>query len=326
MASIPLPARAAAHPHLRPLNPLRDLPQVADLIELCFSRTMDREGEQTVREMRRAGRDEAWLRWASRAIEGSSTPLNGYIWEVDGRVVGNASLIAFRHRGLRITLLANVAVHPDYRHRGIARTLTERVLQHARERHVDELWLHARDDNPDALDLYTDLGFVERARRTSWLSTTDPAPVPAAEGFTIAPRPADAWPRQREWLAIQHPEELAWYRAWNFRSLAPGLWNWFHLLFVDINLRQWAAFRDGNLQAVLSWTPSGTSHDPLWLALGPESAPEAAAPLLVRARSEVGRRKFVLEHPAGLADESIRAAGFRAERTLVWMRAGDATT
>ena len=92
-----------------------------------------------------------------------------------------------------------------------------------------------------------------------------------------------------------------------------------------MNLRQWAALRDGKLQAVLSWTPGGSRREPLWLALGEDSDSEAATRLLVQARRELGSRKFILYHPAGPVDESIRAAGFRAERTLVWMSAPGAT-
>ncbi len=325
MASIPLPARAEAHPNLRALNVLRDLPQVADLIELCFAKTYDHEGEDYVRQMRRASRDEPWLRWASSAMESTSMPLTGYVWEENGRILGNTSLIVFRHHGRKINMLANVAVHPDYRHRGIARALAERAMQHARERKADELWLHVRDDNPDALDLYSDLGFRERARRTSWLSSSDPIPNFATRAITIVPRHARFWPRQRAWLENLHPDELGWYRSWNFNALAPGLWNWLYLLFIDMNLRQWTALRGDELQAVLSWTPNGSRHEPLWLALGPESPPEAATSLLVHARGELGRRKFVLEHPVGTVDESIRAAGFLPQRTLIWMRANGAT-
>ncbi len=94
---------------------------------------------------------------------------------------------------------------------------------------------------------------------------------------------------------------------------------------MNLNLRQWAALRGDQLQAVLAWVPNGTRHEPLWLALGPESAPEAAASLLLQARRELGQRKFTIEHPVGRADESIRAAGFAAQRTLIWMRADGAT-
>jgi len=41
-------------------------------------------------------------------------------------------------------------------------------MQHARQRGVNDLWLHVRADNPGAVQMYADLEFVERARRTTW--------------------------------------------------------------------------------------------------------------------------------------------------------------
>jgi GNAT superfamily N-acetyltransferase len=322
MASIPIPARADAHPNLRPLNVLRDMPQVADLIELCFHQNMDRDGENYVREMRRAGREQSWMRSMENA---SSMPLTGFVWEQDGKIIGNASLILFRHNRQKLYMLANVASHPDHRHRGIGRAVTEKAVAHAREHGADELWLNVRDDNPDALDLYLDLGFREHSRRTQWQSADLPASATVPAGFQIVPRQPRFWPMQLAWLKQNHPNELAWYRAWNFKGLAPGLWNWLYLLFVDMNLRQWAALKNDSLQAVLSWTPNGSRHEPLWLALGAESAPEAATQLLVHARRELGMRRFVLDHPVGPVDESIRTAGFSLIRTLIWMRAEGAT-
>jgi predicted N-acetyltransferase YhbS len=134
MSSITLTARAKSHPNLRAINVLRDLPEVADLIELCFFNTMDGEGQRYVRDMRRAGHDDSFLKWASRAAESTSLPLSGYVWEENGRIVGNASLVPFRHQKKRIYLIANVAVHPDYRRKGIARAVTERAMLHAREK------------------------------------------------------------------------------------------------------------------------------------------------------------------------------------------------
>ncbi len=324
MASIPLPARSEAHPHLRALNPLRDLPQVADLIEICFRQHMDRDSQEYVREMRRANAEDPWARWAHNAWEGASMPLNGFVWEENGKIVGNTSLMGFRHQRKKITMIANVAVHPDYRHRGIARATLERAMSHARDHSAHELWLNVRDDNPDALDLYNDVGFREFTRRTQW-TLSDGFIPPESDAFQVSARQARHWPMHREWLALCHPEDISWYRSWNFNGLAPGIWNWLYLLFVDFNLRQWIALKDDTLQAVLSWTPSGARHEPLWLALGPESASEAVTRLLVHARRELGRRQFVLEHPAGRVDESIRAAGFVPQRTLVWMRADGAT-
>jgi ribosomal protein S18 acetylase RimI-like enzyme len=151
MSSITIPAREEHHPYMRPLSILRDLPAVADLIETCFSATMDSDGRRYVQDMRRAGNDNSFLKWANRVAETTSLPLTGYIWEQDHRIVGNVSLVPFKRNKHRLYLIANVAVHPDYRRRGIARILTERAMQHAREKNVQDIWLHVRADNPEAI-------------------------------------------------------------------------------------------------------------------------------------------------------------------------------
>ena len=148
MTSVPLPAHSSTTGNVRPLNILRDLPRVADLIELCFANSMDSDGQSYVRQMRRASRDASFMRWATNAIESASMPLSGFVWEQDGRIIGNASLVPFRHKGKRIYLIANVATHPEHRRKGIARALTEHVMQHARQRGADELWLHVQRTTP----------------------------------------------------------------------------------------------------------------------------------------------------------------------------------
>ena len=326
MAVIPISTRAEPHPHLRALNILRDLPAVADLIELCFASTMDSEGQRYVQDMRRAGRDESFLHWATKMAESTSLPMTGYIWEENGKVLGNASLVPFRHNGQKLYLIANVATHPDSRRRGIARMLTERAMQHAQE-HKAATWLHVRNDNPGAVQLYTDLGFQERARRTSWQARGDYSIPPLQSDISISGRADRDWPLQQEWLGRIYPDTLSWYRQWNFSPLQPGLWNWLYLLFVDINIRQWAASRGDRLEATLAWIPSGREPDALWLAAGSGSRPEALTSLLVHARRNLtGHPHLLLDYPTSEADDAIRAAGFYPLRTLIWMEYTGATS
>jgi ribosomal protein S18 acetylase RimI-like enzyme len=322
MSSIPIATRAERHPHLRPLNMLRDLPAVADLIELCFSNTMDSEGQRYVQDMRRAGSDAGFLRWAARMAETTSLPLTGYVWEQDGSIVANTSLIPFRHRNRRLYLIANVAVHPEYRRRGIAHALTERALDHAWQRKVASTWLHVRDDNPGAIQLYQQLGFVERARRTSWMSRGDSAAIPPQTGVSLISRHPGHWPQQQEWLRRLYPDHLAWYRSWNFASLRPGLANWLYMLFLDVSVRQWSALRGDRLEATLSWSPAGREPHALWLAAGPGADPEAVTALLFQARRILGRHTSLgLDFPAGESTEAFEAGGFKPARTLIWMEA-----
>jgi ribosomal protein S18 acetylase RimI-like enzyme len=328
MASITLPARSKSHEHLRPLNILRDLPGVADLIELCFSNTMDNEGRSYVQQMRNAGRDDFFLKWANKMADSASLPMTGFVWEENGKIIGNSSLVPFKYRGKKIYLIANVATHPDYRRRGIARALTEAAIYHARQKKADTVWLHVRDDNPGAARLYEELGFRERARRTTWQASTDPLLPEPETDIDITTRQPRFWHQQRQWLEMLHPDELAWHRNWNWNSLEPGLWNWLYRLLVEFELQQWAALKNGNLQAVLAWAPaSGRYGDSLWAAMKPDGDETALKVLLMNARRRLRhRRALTFEYPAGQAVEAIQSAGFHAQRTLIWMRLAGATS
>jgi len=324
MSSITIPVKTTDHPHLRPLNVLRDLSAVADLIELCFSPTMDNEGQRYLSDMRRASRDDSFLRWASRVSETASMPLMGYVWEQDGRIIGNASLIPFRDRGKRVYLIANVATHPDYRRRGIGRALTERVMKQARDKKASAIWLHVRDDNPGAIELYQQLGFRETARRTTWQASPEPRLSYPSTGIRISPRHSRFWPLQQEWLRRLYPRELGWYQSWNLNALRPGLSSWFYLLFVDFNIKQWAAVQNDELLATLSWMPHGGRSESLYAATGPAQAGrEALTSLLIHARRTITYfSNLTLDFPAHQMTDAIHAAGFHPRRTLIWMRTG----
>jgi ribosomal protein S18 acetylase RimI-like enzyme len=333
MSSLSIPVRVTdGHQHIRPLNVLRDLSAVADLIELCFSPTMDHDGQRYLSDMRRASRDDSFLRWASRVTETASLPMMGYVWEQDGRIIGNASLIPFRHQRKRIYLIANVAAHPDYRRRGIGRALTERVMQLARDRKASAIWLHVREDNPGAIRLYESLGFEEIARRTTWQASPDARLTQPEKEIRIVQRHPRFWNQQQEWLHRLYPESLSWYHSWNLNALRPGLLNWMYLVLVDSNVRQWAAVYRDELLATLTWMPQGGRSESLYAATAsmgngfgndPQPLPAAAlTALLVHARRVVTYYpQFTLEYPAGEMSAAIRAAGFRSLRTLLWMRA-----
>jgi len=210
MSSISIPVNTNEHPQLRAMNMFRDLPAVADLIEVCFASTMDNDGHRYVADMRRASRDDGFLRWANHMTETASLPLTGFVWEQDGRIAGNASLIPFRDNGRRIYLIANIAVHPDYRRRGIARALTKRAMEHAHNKRTNTIWLHVRDDNPEAIRLYEQLGFQEIARRTTWTAKPDSHLLKPATNIKIDERHPHFWTLQQEWLRRIHPDALNW--------------------------------------------------------------------------------------------------------------------
>jgi ribosomal protein S18 acetylase RimI-like enzyme len=331
MSSVSVPINAKKHPNMRPISMFRDLPAVADLIELCFADSMDRDGRRYIADMRRASRDNGFLQWASTMTETASLPLTGFVWEENGRIVGNASLIPFRDKGKRIYLIANIAVHPDFRRRGIGRKLTQRAMQCGWDKRSSALWLHVRDDNPGAIKLYTDLGFRAVARRTNWTAKPDsllPRPETDIQIVTRHPR---FWPLQRNWLRRLHPDVLGWYRAFNINSLRPGFLNWLYRMFVDAQIKQWAAVHNDKLLATLAYAPTGGRSDSLIAAIPPaqhedETHSQALAQLLMHARRVVSNHsKLSLEYPGGEMTDTFNSAGFTKRRTLIWMRAKSAT-
>jgi len=322
MSATSIPVRSIETGPVRPLNILRDLPAVADLIEMCFSTTMDDEGQSYLQQMRRASRDDSFLRWASQVIDSASLPMTGFVWEENGQVIGNASLVYNHSKGKKLALIANIATHPEFRRRGIGRMLTERAMAHARQKGVSETWLHVRDDNPTAIKIYSELGFVERTRRTTYTAQPNPLPASTLNGLTVTrPQPRD-WALQRTWLNHAHPDELGWYNRWDWNILAPDLWNWLYRLFVEFDIRQWAAYKDGELLATLSWMSTMRASDALWAAAKPGGDAAGLRSALEAARHDLGYlRRLTLEYPAGEMVEAIQSAGFSARRTLLWMRA-----
>jgi len=163
MSTLSTPLAQATIGKMRPLNVMRDLLNVADLVELCFHRNMDREGQRYVQQMRAASKDRRFLSWASNSL-----PLRGYVWEDQKQIVGNISIIPFRKARKTVFLLANIAVHPDYRRRGIARRLTQMGMDQVRRRGSESIWVQVEEDNLGAIKLYEELGFQARALRTTW--------------------------------------------------------------------------------------------------------------------------------------------------------------
>ncbi len=314
----------AAIPQLRPLNIVRDLPKVADLVEKCFADTMDAEGRNYIQQMRRAGQDNTFLRWASNAVDSVSMPLSGYVWEENGEIIGNVSLIPYRHSRKKYYLIANVAVRPEDRRRGIGRTLTIAAMQHARQHHANETWLHVRADNPGAIELYRALGFIEMARRTTWQATPDRNTEPANPSIVITTRSVHDWTNQVEWLHRLYPDLMAWYQAIPWMSLRPGLGPFLYRFLSDVNVHHWSARNGDTPTAILSWQANAGRNDPLWAAVPPEGSEQALTALLLYSRRALAwRQKLSLDFPAGSYGNAIEAAGFRAYRTLLWMKSDE---
>jgi ribosomal protein S18 acetylase RimI-like enzyme len=307
--------------YLRPLDIHKDLLSVAELIELCFSQQMDPEGHEYVRQIRQAGRDARYIRWIPGAHERISFPLYGYVWEQNNRIVGNLSLIPFYRSGVWRYLIANVAVHPDYRRRGIGRYLTEKALEHIHEQNVTAAWLQVRADNEAAYNLYQQLGFVERARRSTWQSSGSMLSIsPTSTRIKIDNRTANDWPLQEKWLQENYPAAVSWNLPIQINNLGPGILPWLQRFLSGRPVQHWAARRFGQLIGMVTWEQSPLYVDHLWLAANQENEEEAVEALLVHARKRLSySRGLAVNFPAGRAAAAFEQSGFQLHNTLAWM-------
>lgn len=309
---------------IRKVNVQKDLMGVADLIELCFASTLDTDGREYIRHLRGTAREMSRLSWVQGAAERLASPLYGYVWEEDGRIVGNLSLIPLNRRGRLVYLIANVAVHPDYRRRGIARQLTQTALDQLKARGVESAWLQVRDDNPVAYHLYLSLGFVERARRTTWqIDQITPLDRPIPAGIQIQRRSLQDWDLQAAWLNEIYPPDVAWNLPISFSRLSPDLLGYFLRWLRGETLEHWSAYEQGTPIGFASWEPMRASSDTIWLATTLQYEDRAVLALLIHARAVLaGRsRPLSINYPAGRAEIAFQRAGFSNRQTLVWMMA-----
>ena len=305
---------------LRPFDSRRDLPAVADLVETCFADTLDESGREYLTRMRSAAKSSSWMPWGGLAAGLNGAPLAGYVWQEDGRVVGNASLIPYFNQGHWFYLIANVAVLPEYRRRGIARQLTKKCVEHARQRRTPSVWLHVRQDNDGAKTLYESLGFVARACRTTWwnpMSHNSPRPLP---GITLASLRGRDWEAQRQWLQQTYPSEITWHMPYHASALRPDLWGGFIRFLYDAYILQWGVFQDGRLLAALTWQSAPGPANHFWLAAPAYLDENMLHALLLHAIHRLpAQRPVVLDYPAGQFDQALQSAGFSAQQTLIWM-------
>ena len=310
--------------HLRPFDRKRDLNAVADLIELCFADTLDEDGRNYIKRMRFLSlqQNSNLPAWNEESIK-----LGGYVWEVDGQIVGNLTVQPytgiFYPFDLKVMMIANVAVHPQYRRQGIARQLTQRALNDLRRLENVPIWLHVRADNRSAYNLYASLGFVEHFRRTLWVHESPLAMVDSENPYTavtVKERTKKDWQQQKEWFLQTYPHEMWWYYAITPRLLQPGFVGLMCSLLSSINLFQWSVFLGEQLIGVAAWQPTAHTADYCWLMVEQDHEEQALSIVLPYLAYRVGSRKpFMVDYPVQRGAQVLQRLGFHQHQTLVWM-------
>ena len=310
---------------IRPMDKKRDLNKIANLIELCFADTLDEDGYNYLKMLRKAARNYIS---GNNLFSFESLVLNGYVYEEDNKILGNLSILPFTSIyypfGEKVYLIANVAVHPQHRRKGIAKALTTTALRELKQKNKGNIWLQVRIENKAALELYTSLGFVEKFRRTTWISDWKPNSH-LNKNINESPiiyknREKKIWHLQKKWFLEVYPPEMGWYYSVNLHTLQPNFFGLFSCFLANLQIRQWAAYNHDELIGVIGWQPTNTAADYLWLMVSPTHRDEAIHSLLAYIYQRFGNQRcFAIDYPYQKAAEVLMQSGFKPHNTLVWM-------
>jgi GNAT superfamily N-acetyltransferase len=303
---------------VRPIDPRRDMGAIADLIESAFPLDFDPEGRRMVRDMRAYGQAGLLGYWIGRLVLPPAAYPLGFVWEEDGQVVGNASLLrvdGFPHRWV----LANVVVRDNYRRQGIGRALTQASIDLARKRNAKELYLQVDSTNQGPQVLYASLGFHPHGTRGVWTRQVNQSiPNSLQVGKTRFRREGE-WKIQLELAERTHPEGLVWPYPLTSRIYKHPLLQRFFSTMINMH---WVWVENERLLGTLT----ARSHIEnrklrLILVVEPDRRGELEGPLLCAGLKALqGKQKILLlDYPVGMADEDLRDLGFNSQRTLTWM-------
>ncbi len=152
---------------VRPLNPTRDLRQVALLLEEAFRQDLGALHAWSriplVREIGASLVSSAFMPFPTES-------LRGFVYEENGKIFGNVTLTLDDSRERR-WMISNVAVSEKFRRRGIARQLMVAAIDEARARNAQWIILNVRPWNETAIRLYHGLGFDTIDTETYYVRT-----------------------------------------------------------------------------------------------------------------------------------------------------------
>jgi len=308
-------------PHIRLIHLRKDLFPVADLVELCFAEHMDSEGRAYLRHVRSSARDENSLFLDATAPETSQIPFHGFVWEEDGKIIGNVTLIYTNKRNQPLYFIANVAVHPDHRGRGIGKQLTQRAIQHVLDHDGNSVILQVREDNPSAIHIYESLGFTEINRRTTWVWNGKVRPKLAlAEGVRLRRRKPEDWPQERLWLDSIYPATVSWFLPYQAKNHEPGFLNGFMRWLDAQSVQFWSVFQNNTLIGAATLEGVNPFQDYLWISSSlayEETTIQSVIPFLLhRVRRP---QKIMVNYPAHRAEAAFTRGGMKVLNTLIWM-------
>jgi len=319
---------------LRPMNPMKDLGAVADLIEEAFAADLDQSGQSALRELRWLCHLKPLLWWMAYTNPDHTDFLSGFVWEEKRRVVGNIT-INRSSAGSRRWLISNVAVSANYRRRGIARGLMNAALDLAKEHNGTLVSLQVRADNQPALRLYRDLNFKEISGTAYLTASTVPKIqqiLPLPNSVLLRARNYNLSDTRSAYELATASTPLAVQKEWPIRqshfrlNTNETFTNSLTWLWGGAPVARWVVEDGHRFVATVNVLPGGWRNPhQIDLTVHPDWRGELEKPLISRALNYLSQwptQSLSIRHPA-YHSEAVQAyvtLGLRQTQMLLWMK------
>lgn len=310
---------------LRSVDVTRDVPQIVDLLKMVFGEALEIDGQQILGDNPSLYASNLFYRFNPATARLS----NGFVWQADGRIVGNVTLLTTRSWDR--FLVANVAVHPSYRRQGIARAMMQAVTSAVKARGGRDILLQVVKENLSAVELYRSLGYVSIGHMTTWHAGA--ARLRAPESYIdrepvheIRPLPGRQWREAYALDTASVPADLNWPEPLRHDAYRRSLWQLLGDFFNSRQFETWAVMDEREKLAGLA-TISGQWGRSYWVTLRvrPDQSGHLERPLLakvIRRLRYLPRRNVRIDHPDSddTVNSLLREANFTPQRTLTHMR------
>ncbi len=314
---------------IRPFDLGTDLRPVAELIADAFSNELDPRGKAALREMRIMSHVSGLMKLVNRSTGEFDDLFSGFVWEEEGRIVGNVTVQRADRYGSRWQI-ANVAVDPEFRGRGISRKLMNVALEHIDAARGQWTVLQVYERNNVARTLYESLEFEEIGAMTDLrLATVDEvAPPQNIPGFTAFSSQQSA--KLYDLVSTQLNTQAQWWRSvrrTDFQlTLDQAIAEWFWRQMGRSHIYRRAITASRRFEAAIILTAQGWSGEhKLELWTRPQYYGSYEEPLTQWALATLDEypdfpvvAKLSTEHTVGI--KTLVDFGFQPEQTLITLR------
>ena len=314
--------------HIRPLDLSKDLREVADIIETCFDEYLDDDGFRFLRHLRSISANKSLQSKAQLFLR---IPMQGFVWEENGKIIGNLNLMFVRptmnEKKFFIPkagyLIANVATYPEYQGLGIAKALTQHALDYLKSKKIKNIYLQVRDNNPAALHIYKKFGFTEFARRSTWFKLPQRNNLELNQKYEIKPPIWKDWRILKKMFQNNYPKNIQWHLPIQVPLLRSDFLGYLNRSFYDVDFKQWALYKKNNTHQVLGsivWQTSKNMTNYIWVACEEKTDIAVLENLLPYLENNINRKKITLDFPINRGNDIFPKLGFIHKQNLIWMK------